>query len=177
MAIGYVLAHPNTSISNFPKTIEPDAKGGRNRSQGPPSTDRKGVSMSSPVKILSLPWWLVAIVIFGACLMAAGAGIALFRPQMLIPRQELVSPAVRVYAGHLVSRNLALAIMLMIAMVFRMQGSLRAFVILTALIQVLDAVLDAIEGRWAVVPGVFIFAIAFSLVAFWLSRHDPRQTA
>jgi hypothetical protein len=49
-------------------------------------------------------------------------------------------------------------------------------VILTALIQVLDAVLDAIEGRWVMVPGVFIFAIAFYLLALWPSRHDPIQT-
>ncbi|WP_158751027.1 hypothetical protein [Acidobacterium sp. S8] len=88
----------------------------------------------------------------------------------------MISPAVRVYAGYLISRNLALAIMLMIAVSLRRQASLRAFVILTALIQVLDAVLDAIEGRWVMVPGVFIFAIAFYLLALWPSRHDPIQT-
>jgi hypothetical protein len=67
-------------------------------------------------RISPLPWWLVGIVALGALLISAGALIALLHPAMLVSSQDPINGAVRVYAGYLVSRNLALAIMLFITL-------------------------------------------------------------
>ena len=124
----------------------------------------------------SLPWWLVVIVVSGAALMAAGALIALLHPAMLVSPRDTINGAVRVYAGYLVSRNLALAIMLLVALTRKAREPLRILVILTAFIQLLDAGLDGMEQRWTLVPGVLLFAIAFFVVAAWLSRYSPGRT-
>jgi hypothetical protein len=47
----------------------------------------------------------------------------------------------------------------------RARGVLSGLMLLTALVQVLDAGLDAAEGRWTIVPGVLIFALVFFLGA------------
>jgi hypothetical protein len=123
------------------------------------------VSISHP------PWWLVIIVALGAALMAAGALIALLHPAMLVSPRDQINGAVRVYAGYLVSRNLTLAIMLLVALSRNAREQLRILVILTAFIQLLDAGLDGMEGRWTLVPGVLLFAIAFFVASAWLSRR------
>ncbi len=73
----------------------------------------KGPPLSAPVRHSTLPLWLPVTVIIGALLMAAGGFIALVHPAMLAPPGEEINGAVRVYAGYLVSRNLAIAIMLL----------------------------------------------------------------
>jgi len=73
-------------------------------------------------------------------------------------------------------RNLALAIMLLVALTRKAREPLRILVILTAFIQLLDAGLDGMEQRWTLVPGVLLFAIAFFVVAAWLSRYSPGRT-
>jgi hypothetical protein len=47
---------------------------------------------------------------------------------------------------------------------------LQGMMLLTSVIQVLDAVLDAMEGRWPIVPGVLVFGAVFLLGARWLGR-------
>ena len=117
----------------------------------------------------SVPWWLSISVVLGAVLMAAGAIIALIRPAMLVSPSAAINGATRVYAGYLVSRNLALAVMLLVTLGMRARGILSSLMVLTAFIQLLDAGMDSLEGRWAVVPGVLIFAMAFFMGAARLS--------
>jgi hypothetical protein len=93
---------------------------------------------------------------------------------MLVSPHDTINGAVRIYAGYLVSRNLALALMLIAALSIGARESLRTLALLTAVIQLLDAGLDAIEGRWTLVPGVLVFAIAFFFVVAWLFR-PPEQ--
>lgn len=113
----------------------------------------------------SLPGWISAIAMVGALLMGAGAVIALVRPAMLVAPNAEITSAVRVYAGYLVSRNLALALMLIVMLAMRARGVLGGLMVLTAFIQLFDAGMDALEGRWAIVPGVSLFAIVFFLGA------------
>lgn len=108
-----------------------------------------------------MPWWLSVSVIVGALLMGAGAIIALFYPAMLVSAGADINGATRVYAGYLVSRNLALAIMLLVMVGTRARTALGSFMVLTAFIQLLDAGMDSLEGRWVLVPGVLIFAAVF----------------
>lgn len=97
--------------------------------------------------------------------MIAGSVIALIRPAMLVSAGADINGAARVYAGYLVSRNLALAVMLLVMLGIRARGVLGSLMVLTAFVQVLDAGMDAMEGRWTIVPGVLIFAIIFFLGA------------
>ena len=96
-----------------------------------------------------LPVWLSGIVLLGALLMATGAALALFRPTMLVSPGDEISHAVTIYAGYLVSRNLVLALMLLLALGLRARGALHTLMLLTGFVQLLDAGLDCIEGRWA----------------------------
>lgn len=118
-----------------------------------------------------LPWWLSTIVILGALLMATGGVIALVHPGMLASPKDQITGTVQVYAGYLVSRNLALAFLLVVMLGIRASQPVCVLVLLTALIQLLDAGMDCLEGRWTLVPGVLVFAVAYFFCASWLSGH------
>jgi hypothetical protein len=119
----------------------------------------------------SLPLWVRIVVVLGALLMVMGAGIALVHPAMLVSPHDDINGAVRVYAGYLVSRNFALAILLLVSMGLRARGMLNSLVLLTACIQILDAGIDCWEGRWAIVPGVVVFGVMFFVASARLSGH------
>ena len=117
-----------------------------------------------------IAWWLGAIVILGAALTAMGAIIALVHPAMLVSPHDEINGAVHIYAGYLAARNLALAFMLVALLLIGARRSLGNLMVLVGLIQILDACIDVAEGRWAIVPGVSIFALVFLIGAARLSR-------
>ena len=119
----------------------------------------------------ALPWWLRTIIVLAALLMAMGAIIALLRPVMLVSPRDEINGAVHIYAGYFASRNLGLAVMLLAAMRWRARSALNTLMLLTALIQVLDAGIDCFEGRWLVVPGVAVLGLLFFAGSAWLSGH------
>jgi hypothetical protein len=119
----------------------------------------------------AFPWWLYVIVILGSLLMASGGVIALVNPAMLVAPGAQITDAVRVYAGYLVARNLTLAVMLLVVLALRVRGALGTLMVLTAFIQLFDAVLDITEGRFPLVPGVLVFAVAFFFGASRVSGH------
>ena len=119
----------------------------------------------------AIGWWPKAIAVLGALLLAAGALIALFHPAMLVSAHDEINGAVHIYAGYLASRNLALAIMLIAALRLGAKGMLNNLLLLVALIQLLDAVMDVIEGRWPVVAGVVVLAMLFFIASGSLSGH------
>jgi hypothetical protein len=121
------------------------------------------------------PWWITAIVIVGSLLLIVGAIVALLRPQMLLSPTEAVTPAVRVYAGYLVSRNLALAVMLLSALHARTRVPLHSLMVLYAIVQLLDVVMDLIEHRWTVVPGIVVLGLLFLLGATRLTPSTLRE--
>jgi hypothetical protein len=122
-------------------------------------------------QIPRIPLWIAVIVIVGAALMAAGGSIALAKPAMLLAPGETVNGATRVYAGYFVSRNLALAAMLLFMLAIRARSVLSTLMVLTGFIQLLDAVLDILDGRWTLVPGVLVYAVLFLLGAANLRRQ------
>ncbi|HEY4010527.1 MAG TPA: hypothetical protein VGM11_10285 [Acidobacteriaceae bacterium] len=126
---------------------------------------------ASPI-ITSLPWWLIAIVIVGSALMIAGACFAFLRPEMLLSPGQPITEGVRVYAGYLVSRNLALSLMLLAALALRARAALSTLMLLYAFIQLLDVGNDALEGRWGIVPAIVILGLLFLLGAARLSGHS-----
>lgn len=137
------------------------------------NSDSKSLAPAAP-----LPWWLIALVTVGSLLMIAGAGLALFRPRMLLSPEQEITPVVHVYAGYLVSRNLALGAMLLVALGLRARGALSTLMVLYACIQLLDVCNDAIEGRWTIIPGILILGVLFLIGAarvsgypFWSANH------
>jgi hypothetical protein len=112
-----------------------------------------------------LPKWLPLIVVPGALLLAAGAIIALVKPAMLASPGIEINGAVHVYAGYLVARNLALALLLLVTLSMGARQPLSTLMALTATIQILDAVMDAVEGRWPLIPGVLVIGALFLLGA------------
>jgi hypothetical protein len=120
---------------------------------------------------MSLPWWLVAIIVVGSVLMIAGGCIALFRPEMLLSPHQQINQGVLVYAGYLVSRNLALGLMLLAALGLRARGALSTLMVLYACIQLLDVCNDGLEGRWTIIPGILILGVLFLIGAARVSGH------
>ena len=118
-----------------------------------------------------IPWWVFAVIMLGAVLMASGAVIALVHPAMLVAPGDEITGAVRIYAGYLVPRNLTIAIFLLLALGLRARGMLSTLVLLTAWIQILDAGMDAFEGRWMVVPGVVVLGALFFFASVRLSGY------
>ena len=119
----------------------------------------------------AIPGWVSAIVVLGALLTAAGGIVAQVRPTLLLSAGERMSAAADVYAGYLVSRNLALAVMLVATLLVRARRTLAGLMVLTALIQVIDAIVDATGGRSTLVPGVLVLGVAFLAGA---ARLSPR---
>jgi hypothetical protein len=110
---------------------------------------------------VAFPWWLQAMVVLGALLMLTGAILAVIRPEAILSPHEGMKSAVRIYAGYLGSRNGALAILLLAALFLRARGMLSTLMLLTGVIQILDFILDCLEGRWALLPGILVFAILY----------------
>jgi hypothetical protein len=124
-------------------------------------TNQEDSSMVEAPTHAVLPKWLPLIVVPGALLLAAGAIVALVNPAMLASPGIAINGAVHVYAGYLVARNLALALLLLVTLGMGARRSLSTLMVLTALIQLLDAGMDMAERRWPLIPGVLIFAALF----------------
>lgn len=116
----------------------------------------------------AIPWWLTTIVIIGALLAAAGAFAAIFRPEMLLGSGQTMNDAANVYAGYLVSRGLAVAVMLVALLALGARRLLAGLMVFTALLQLIDAVVDLVEGRLFLLPVLLIYTIAFLIGANWL---------
>ena len=113
----------------------------------------------------AIPWWVATIVILGALLAAVGGLAALLRPEMLLAPGEPMTAAAYVYAGYLISRNLALAVMLLGLLALQAPRMLTGLMLFTALVQLIDALVDALTGRVALVPIVLLLGVAFLIGA------------
>jgi hypothetical protein len=88
---------------------------------------------------------------------------------MLVGSRDEISGAVKIYAGYFASRNLALAILLLVAMSLRARQVLSGLLLFASLIQMVDAVMDGMEHRWAVAPGVVVLGLLFAFAASRIS--------
>jgi hypothetical protein len=50
-------------------------------------------------------------------------------------------------------------------LVLRARRALASMMVLVGVIQILDVIMDCIEGRWAIVPGVLVLGILYLLGA------------
>jgi hypothetical protein len=125
-----------------------------------PGTESVEAKLRFPGENDTIRWFPRATVILGAILLTAGAGIALFRPAMLASSHDEINGAVHIYAGYLASRNFSLAIALLVTLLTGARRALNSFLLLVAMVQLLDAVMDCVEGRWPIVPGVTLLALS-----------------
>ena len=141
----------------------------------PASAPPSSLTSASPFSSRSgFPWWVQTIVILGAALLAAGAMIALIHPVLLVSPHDEINGAVRIFAGYLFSRNIALAILLLAALLARAKEILNGLLILNAFVQLFDAIMDFAEGRWPIVPGVLILAVLFDARTACEARRQDR---
>ncbi|HUY75786.1 MAG TPA: hypothetical protein VMV29_03385 [Ktedonobacterales bacterium] len=112
-----------------------------------------------------IPWWVTTIVILGAVLTLTGAVISKVAP-VILTNGTSMTDAARVYADYLFARNLPLALMLLFLLAIRARRMLAGFMVLTALIQIVDVTNDLARGDFTLVPGLLVFAIVF-LVGAW----------
>lgn len=117
-----------------------------------------------PHSVGHIPWWVSLVVLLGVALIVTGAVISKVDPTLLTTRSP-VTDAVRVYADYLFARNLAIALLLVFLLVVKAQRMLAGFMVLTALIQLLDVLNDLARGDWILVPGLVVFALVFLLGA------------
>jgi hypothetical protein len=126
---------------------------------------------SEMVQQKSIPWWVALIVVLGALLTAVGAVVALVHPVMLVSPHDEITSAVRVYAGYLVARNAAIALMLLALLLIGARRALGNLMVLVGLIQIFDVCMDIAEARWTIVPGILLFGVLFLIAAAKLSGH------
>jgi hypothetical protein len=130
---------------------------------------KKSIQISSAEIVQPIAWWIRVVVVLGAALTAMGAVIALVDPVMLVSPHDEINGAVHVYAGYLVARNLAIALMLVALLLLGAKRALGNLMVLVGLIQLLDVCMDAAEGRWSIVPGILVFGLVFLVGAARLS--------
>ncbi len=133
-------------------------------------------SPASP-SIPPIPWWVAAIVIVGALLVAAGGIFAAVRPETLLEPGQHMNQAAHVYAGYLISRNLALAVILLATLGLRARRLLVGAMVLVAFVQSIDGVVDATSARTSLLPIVVVFAVAFLVGATRLSEQPLWRVA
>jgi hypothetical protein len=133
---------------------------------GKNSIAARGAQTNQPIA-----WWVRVVVILGALLTAMGAIIALVQPAMLVSPHDEINGAVHIYAGYLVARNLAIAIMLVALLLLGAKRALGNLMVLVGFIQLLDVCMDVAEGRWSIVPGILVFGVVFLVGAARLSVY------
>lgn len=137
-----------------------------------PSNDFMQTGNPAPSQSVGrIPLWIAIAVILGALLSLTGAVISKVDPTILTNGSPMTEAA-RVYADYTFARNLSLAIMLLLLLALRARHMLAGFMVLVALVQVVDVIDDLTRGAFLLVPGLLVFAIVF-LVGAWQLFGQP----
>ena len=129
-----------------------------------PSVPSQTDDLKSAPSVARFPLWVSMVVILGVLLTITGAAISKVDPTLLTNGSPMTEAA-RVYADYLFARNLALAVVMLLLLVIRARRMLAGFMVLVALIQMVDSVDDLARGAVLLVPGLLVFAIMFLLGA------------
>ena len=124
-------------------------------------------NLKAPQLVAHIPLWVSIVVIVGAVLSLAGAVISKFDPTLLTNGNPMTDAA-RVYTDYMFVRSLVLAGMLLFLLFLKARHMLGGFMVLIALIQIVDAIDDLARGAFLLAPGLIVFAIVFFLGAWRL---------
>jgi hypothetical protein len=108
-----------------------------------------------------IPRWVAAAVVVGALLTVAGAVISKAAPTILLEDSDRMTSAARISADYFFARNLPLAALSLALLALGARRMLAGCMVLTALIQTVDIVDELASGRFALVPGMTVFAVVF----------------
>jgi hypothetical protein len=125
-----------------------------------PDASVQANDLSTPRPVVHIPLWISIVVILGAILTATGAVISKLDPTLLTNGSPMTEAA-WVYADYMFARNLSLAVMLLLLLALRTRRMLAGFMVLMALIQLVDVINDLARGDFLLVPGLLVFAIVF----------------
>ncbi len=122
-------------------------------------------------------WWTSAtIVVAGALVLGTVGLLSLLAPGAMLAlvghAGEQPSPGTRVFADYTGTRDVAIAVVLVVLLAARSSRALPAVLLLAALANGLDAVVALVSQRWPQLPGALGFAIAFLVAAVLLSRQS-----
>ena len=121
------------------------------------------------------------VVVLGALLMGAAGLTSIFAPQAFLiavgVSGEPINAGTEVFARYTGTRDVALAVMLLILVAVRSRRVLAGLVVATALANALDCALDLVAQRWPAAPGPFLVAVLYFAAAAWLFRHDRKRAA
>jgi hypothetical protein len=120
-----------------------------------------------------IPIWTRIVVLLGAILFLAGGILSLVNPQMLAGPHDQINNAVRIYAGYVASRDLALAILLVTLLLISAKRALSQLLALVSLIQLIDFIIDITESRWPILPGIAVLGLLFLVAAIRLNQNRP----
>jgi hypothetical protein len=84
---------------------------------------------------------------------------------MLVGSATPMGSAAHIFAGYFAARSLALAVVLLFLLIQRAHRALGVVLSLVGIIQLVDAIMDCIEGRWPVAPGVMVLGLVFLIAA------------
>src|SRR5262245_10801174 len=129
----------------------------------------------------AVSWLVRGVVVLGAVANGVVGALSLVAPGTFLGAvghpDEPLSAGVQVFAAYTGTRDLAVALLLLVLLAARSTRLLAGVVLLVALTNTLD-VLDAIASqRWAQVPGALAFAVVFVAVAIWLLRRPGPSAA
>lgn len=129
-----------------------------------PSVQSQVDDLRPPQSVVRFPRWVSIVVILGILLTITGAVIGKVDPTLLTNGSPMTDAA-WVYADYMFARNLALAVLLLLLLAVKARRMLAGFMVLIALIQIVDGGDDLARGAFLLVPGLLVFAIVFLLGA------------
>jgi hypothetical protein len=117
-----------------------------------------------------IPLWVCVFILISGFLMVLGGLIALLNPSMLMAPHDDITEGVKIYAGHFAVRNFALGVFLPLLLALRARRTLRSMMVLVGVIQFFDVIMDCVEGRWTIVPGVLLLGVLYLIGAARMAR-------
>jgi hypothetical protein len=122
-----------------------------------------------------------AIVVLGALITGAVGVLSLVAPATFLAvighRGAHVTASTQIFASYTGARELAIAVALVILLALRSTRVLPGLMVVTAGANILDVADALVNGRWAQVPGAFVFALAFLAAAAWLFKQPHGHEA
>jgi hypothetical protein len=102
---------------------------------------------------------IVIITLLSAAALTVLGVVALASPGSVLPAGTVINVGVTYYARHLASRNFALAVFMVVALILKDNRMLRYLLLLNAIVQALDAIFAMPEGNAARVVAPLVVCV------------------
>jgi len=121
-----------------------------------------------------------AVVIVGVVVNAVVGILSLLAPTAFLAAigegGSVLTPSSLVFAGYSGARELGIGVALALCAALRIPPALAGALMVAAAANAVDAIDAVTTGRWAQLPGAFLFAAAYACAAMWYARQTARST-